>query len=152
MLSRPWIRTCFWSFQATSLPYSLPVFPLLPTLKNGSPQDSPWAVFHLPSAWSPRAPALLQSLQSSFTRLGSFPSAPHLCIGSWLLYLAFPDPSQCIQSGIHHFCPKRAPCLVPCFSPHHSIRLLPELETMCIFSFCFPPMSSHWSHCFTIIL
>ena len=81
MHSRPWIGTRFCSFLSTSLPYPLPVFPLLPTLKNGSPQDSPWAVFHLLSVRSPRAPSLSQSLQSSFTRLGSFPSAPNLCIG-----------------------------------------------------------------------
>ena len=78
-----------------------------------------------------------------------FPLSPkslHWVLTSLLGFL--PDPSQYIQSGIHHFCPKLAPCLVLCFSPCHSVRLLLKLETICVFSFRFPPMSNHCSQCF----
>lgn len=149
MHSRPWIGTCFGSFLATSLPYPLPVFPLLPTLKNGSPQDSPWAVFHLLPVRSPRAPSLLQSFQSSFTRLGSFPSAPQIsALGPDLSTWRSPRPQSMYSKWNSSFLPQTCPCLVLRFSPRHSVRLLLKLETICVFSFRFPPMSNHCSQCF----
>lgn len=149
MLSRLWIGTCFCSFLATPLPSPLSVLPLLPTLKDGG--STGFSLGHLssPVCMVPQAPPSLQSLQSSFTYLISFPSAPDLCVESWPLCLAFSQaPSQHVQSGIHNFCPRLAPRLVLCFSQWHPLHLLLKLEPISMLSFPFPSTSNHFSQYF----